>query len=69
MNENDIFIGMPVVPSFNDVNPSGRVTDVHYVPAFTQDEWELSIKHSVSADMKGYNSPNFAGNVANDIPK
>ena len=59
LNEDDIYIGMSVVPSFNTTNPSGKVTDMWYIPSFTQKEWESTMKNSVSPLMKASNSELF----------
>ena len=59
MSEKDIYAGMPVLPAFNTTNPTGRVTDMWYAPAFTKQEWESSIQFSVKENQKASNSEIF----------
>jgi hypothetical protein len=59
MMENEIFAGMKVKPMFEQNTPTGRITDMWFVPAFTQKEWESSIKQSVSDAQKASNSKAF----------
>jgi hypothetical protein len=59
MNEIDIFVGMMIRPDFNRHNPTGRVTDMWYVPDFTKEEWESKIKPSVQDTDRASNSQTF----------
>ena len=59
LKENDIYVGMPVIPQFNTESPTGKVTDMWYVPNFTKEEWESEIKDSLSAEMRASNSEYF----------
>jgi acetyl-CoA C-acetyltransferase len=67
MSEKDLYAGMPVVPRFNTINPSGRITDSWYVPAFTQAEWENEIKQTVTEMSKASNSPYFWRDVPSKL--
>lgn len=55
----DIHVGMPVRPEFNTKNPTGKVTDMWYVPAFTKDEWDTTIRPSLSPSQFASNSDLF----------
>jgi acetyl-CoA C-acetyltransferase len=59
LKENDIYVGMPVIPQFNTESPTGKVTDMWYVPNFTKEEWESAIKDSLSPEMRASNSEYF----------
>jgi uncharacterized OB-fold protein len=59
MTEKDIFAGMKVKSVFNLKNPTGRVTDMWFEPAFSKTDWETRIKPSVSEYQKASNSKAF----------
>ena len=59
MEEKDIYAGMPVVAQFNTAAPTGKVTDMWFVPAFTQNEWVRDLQRSVSEQAKASNSKKF----------
>ena len=59
LSDSDIYIGMPVRPDFNTQSPSGRVTDMWYVPAFTESEWKENIKPKILDQSKASNSDQF----------
>ena len=59
MTEKDIHAGMSVVPKFNTTNPTGRVTDMWFVPAFSQKEWETVIMPQVPELLKASNSKEY----------
>jgi len=59
MNETDIFVGMPIRPQFNRTNPTGRITDMWYAPAFTEEEWISKIKPNVTDISRASNSAYF----------
>jgi hypothetical protein len=67
MEEKDIYAGMPVRPRFNTANPTGRVTDMWYFPAFSRDEWETSIKSAVPERLKASNSEYFTRDVPDKL--
>ena len=63
MTQKDIYAGMPVRAQFNTRNPTGRATDMWYAPAFGRDEWEFTIKRSVTEQQKASNSNFFTRDV------
>ena len=65
MSTNDIYIGMPVQPKFNKQSPTGRITDMWYEPAFSQEEWFGSIRGKISDASKASNSEYFWRDVPN----
>lgn len=59
MTQGDIYAGMKLKAVFNTKNPTGRVTDMWFEPAFTQSQWEETIRDSVSESEKACNSKAF----------
>jgi acetyl-CoA C-acetyltransferase len=55
----DIHTGMPVKAAFNRLTPTGNVTDMWFVPAFTRDEWQDSIRFTISEQQRASNSKMF----------
>ncbi len=59
MCDKDIYIGMPVRPKFNTSSPTGRITDMWYEPAFSQEEWLREISLSIPDNCKASNAEAF----------
>lgn len=51
---------MAIVPKFNTANPKGRMQDVWFEPAFTQDEWH-NMKGGIADLAKGQYSHTHGG--------
>jgi acetyl-CoA C-acetyltransferase len=67
MAETDIYIGMPVRPKFNTSTPTGRITDMWYEPAFSEDEWLQEVSVSIPDNSKASNSEAFWRDVPSEF--
>ena len=65
----DIYAGMPVVPRFNSSSPTGRITDMWFVPAFERSQWLSQIQPAVPEQHKASNSAHFWRDVPDNRKK